>query len=57
MPVLVAPLMLPPLIFGTQWAYQMGEPFYGYVLAALLSLTSVVVPWIASLALRVAASR
>jgi heme exporter protein B len=57
MPVLVAPLMLPPLIFGTQWAYQTGEPFYGYVLAALLSLTSVVVPWIASLALRVAASR
>lgn len=57
MPVLVAPLMMPPLIFGTQWAYHMGEAFYGYVLAALLSLTLVVVPWVVSYALQVAASR
>ena len=33
------------LILGTQWTYAQGATGHGYALGALLSFTSIVIPW------------
>ena len=57
MPIVVAPMMLPALILGTQWTYAQGATGHGYALAALLSFTSIVIPWATAGAIRTAAER
>ena len=57
MPIVVAPMMLPALILGTQWTYAEGATGHGYALGALLSFTAIVIPWATAGAIRTAAER
>jgi heme exporter protein B len=57
LPLLIAPFLIPTLILGTQWVQSGGQSFYGYMLAALLSLSIVTLPLATGVAVRIAVSR
>jgi len=57
LPILIAPFLVPTLILGTQWATTGGEAFYGYMLAALLCLSLVTLPFATALVAKIAVSR
>jgi len=57
LPLLIAPFLIPTLILGTQWVQSGGQSFYGYMLAALLSLSVVTLPLATGVAVRIAVSR
>ncbi|MGB1423190.1 MAG: heme exporter protein CcmB [Pseudomonadales bacterium] len=57
LPLLIAPFLIPTLILGTQWVQSGGQSFYGYMLAALLSLSVVSLPLATGVAARIAVSR
>ena len=57
LPILIAPFLVPTLILGTQWATTGGEAFYGYMLAALLCLSLVTLPFATAVVAKIAVSR
>jgi heme exporter protein B len=57
LPILIAPFLVPTLILGTQWATTGGEAFYGYMLAALLCLSVVTLPFATAVVAKIAVSR
>jgi len=55
--VILMPFLVPPLVLGTQWAMTVGQPFYGYLLAGLLCVSLMTLPFATASVARIAVGR